>query len=66
MILLSFARWSTAKGPMWPVPRSIYFLRKRLYWGGWRWTPFVRVTRSTAETPAAALMNESWRPRRHG
>lgn len=35
MILLSFGRWSSASGPL--------FIRKRIYWNGTKWTPFVRV-----------------------
>lgn len=32
---LSFARWSSASGE--------FFVRERLYWRGFRWTPFVLV-----------------------
>jgi hypothetical protein len=34
-VWISFGRWSSASGPL--------FIRKRIYWHGYRWTPFVRV-----------------------
>lgn len=43
MISVSFERRSSAHG--------CWFTRQRIYWRGWRWTPFVRV---------------SWRYRRAG
>ena len=35
MISISFGSWSSASGAI--------FVRKRIYWHGFRWTPFVRV-----------------------
>jgi len=34
MIFLSLGRWSTRHG--------CFLTRTRLYWRGWRWTPFCR------------------------
>jgi len=36
MIFIAFGRWSSAHGR--------WFTRERIYRGGWRWTPFVRVS----------------------
>ena len=35
MLWISFGRWSSASGAL--------FIRQRVYWNGWKWTPFVRV-----------------------
>lgn len=35
MIWFSVGTWNHAAGPL--------FIRKRIYWHGWRWTPFVRL-----------------------
>ena len=35
MILPRFGRWSSASGAL--------FIWKRIYWHGWRWTPFCRI-----------------------
>jgi hypothetical protein len=35
MLWISFGIWQTASGPI--------FIRKRIYWNGYKWTPFVRI-----------------------
>lgn len=35
IIFVAFGRWSSASGR--------WFTRKRIYWRGYKWTPFVRV-----------------------
>jgi hypothetical protein len=37
MILIRFGRWSHAAGR--------FFVWDRIYWKGWKWTPFCRVKR---------------------
>ena len=34
---VALGRWSSASGR--------WFTRERIYWKGWKWTPFVRVRR---------------------
>ena len=34
MLGISFSKWSSASGSL--------FIRKRIYWNGCKWTPFVR------------------------
>lgn len=36
MIFISFGRWSSSHGR--------WFTRERIYWKGYRWTPFVRIS----------------------
>lgn len=35
MIFIAFGRWSNAAGS--------WFFRERIWWRGYRWTPFVRI-----------------------
>ena len=35
MIWIAFGRWNHSAGR--------WFVRRRLYWQGYRWTPFVRI-----------------------
>ena len=35
MIFIAFGRWNHSAGS--------WFIRERIYWRGYRWTPFVRV-----------------------
>ncbi len=35
MIWIAFGRWNSSSGAL--------FIRKRIYWHGSKWTPFVRV-----------------------
>lgn len=35
MIFIAFGRWSNAAGS--------WFIRERILWRGYRWTPFVRI-----------------------
>lgn len=37
MIVVAFGRWSGSAGRL--------FIRRRIYWKGYRWTPFVHIAR---------------------
>jgi len=37
MFSISFGRWAHAGGKR--------YIAHRIYWQGWRWTPFVRLAR---------------------
>ena len=40
MIVIRFGRWSSQAG--------MFFVCERIYWKGWKWTPFCRVRKRYA------------------
>lgn len=58
MVWISFGRWSSSSGAL--------FIRKRIYWNGTEWTPFVRLfwryCKSPAEEAVSSLSRETLLP----